>query len=78
MKFMNPPMGNAINLANSNPQTNRNMTNEEPTQEEVDHGKQMQILTRIKMKLDVIAVVLLIGYLGYSLLLLNKKYNGKK
>ena len=75
MKLMNPAMGNAINMANSNPQTN--VQKENMTQEEQEHGKQIQILTRIKMKLDVIAVIMLIGYLGYSLLLLNKKYNGK-
>ena len=74
MRLFNPAMGNAVNMANSSPQTNT----QNLTQEEQDHTKQLQVLTRIKMKLDVIAVILLIGYLGYSLVLLNKKYNGKK
>jgi len=74
MRFFNPAMGNAVNMANSTPQTSPPTQ----TQEEQDHMKQLQVLTRIKMKLDVIAVILLIGYLGYSLVLLNKKYNGTK
>jgi hypothetical protein len=74
MRLFNPAMGNAVNMANSSPQTN----GQNLTEEQQDHNNQLQALTRIKMKLDVIAVILLIGYLGYSLVLLNKKTNGGK
>jgi len=74
MRIFNPAMGNAVNMANSSTQTN----GQNLTEEQQDHNNQLQALTRIKMKLDVIAVILLIGYLGYSLVLLNKKTNGGK
>lgn len=35
--------------------------------------QRMELLTYVKAHFDLIAVTLLIGYLGYSLYLLNKK-----
>jgi hypothetical protein len=74
MRIFNPAMGNAVNMANSSPQT----ASPNNAQQEQDKNSELLALTRIKMKLDVIAVILLIGYLGYSLVLLNKKTNGGK
>ena len=61
-------MAHAIGMANNQPPpTIQTDMNGEEKQ------KRMELLTLIKAHADLIAVTLLIAYLGYSLYLLNKK-----
>lgn len=61
-------MANAIGMANNQPpQTINAKMNGEQKQ------KRMELLTLIKAHADLIAVTLLITYLGYSIYILNKQ-----
>ena len=61
-------MAQAIGMANNQPPpTTESEMNGEETK------KRMELLTLIKAHADLIAVTLLIAYLGYSLYTLNKK-----
>ena len=68
MTLFNPAMARAIGMTNNQPP---------PTIEKEMNGeeekKRMELLTYVKAHADLIAVTLLIAYLGYSIYLLNKK-----
>lgn len=68
MALFNPAMAQAIGMANNQPPpTIETKMNGE------DKQKRMELLGLIKAHADLIAVTLLIAYLGYSLYILNKK-----
>jgi hypothetical protein len=68
MVLFNPAMAQAVGMANNQPpSTIQTEMNGEETK------KRMELLTLIKAHADLIAVTLLIAYLGYSLYTLNKK-----
>jgi hypothetical protein len=68
MVLFNPAMAQAIGMANNQPPpTIKAEMNGEEKQ------KRMELLTMIKAHADLIAVTLLIAYLGYSLYTLNKQ-----
>jgi hypothetical protein len=68
MVLFNPAMAQAVGMANNQPPpTIQTEMNGEETK------KRMELLTLIKAHADLIAVTLLIAYLGYSLYTLNKK-----
>jgi len=68
MTLFNPAMAKAVSMANNQPP---------PTIEKEMNGEEkkerMELLTYVKAHADLIAVSLLIAYLGYSIYLLNKK-----
>jgi hypothetical protein len=68
MTLFNPAMAQAVGMANNQPPPT--MENEMNGEEE---KKRMELLTYVKAHADLIAVTLLIAYLGYSIYLLNKK-----
>ena len=68
MNYINE-MANVVNTANSSP-TNGINTNGKMKDE--DKQERMELLTYVKAHFDLIAVTLLIAYLGYSIYRLNK------
>jgi hypothetical protein len=71
MTLFNPAMAQAVSMANNQPPpTIEKQMNGENKQE------RMELLTYIKAHADLIAVTLLITYLGYSIYLLNKQKKG--
>lgn len=63
-------MANVVNTASSTP-TNGINTNGQMKDEEKQ--ERMELLTYVKAHFDLIAVTLLIAYLGYSIYRLNKQ-----
>lgn len=62
-------MANVVNTANSTP---TNGTNGNVNMKDEDKQERMELLTYVKAHFDLIAVTLLIAYLGYSIYRLNK------
>jgi hypothetical protein len=62
-------MANVVNTANSTP---TNGTNGNVKMKDEDKQERMELLTYMKAHFDLIAVTLLIAYLGYSIYRLNK------
>lgn len=68
MNYMNQ-MANVVNTANSTP---TNGTNGNVNMKDENKQERMELLTYVKAHFDLIAVTLLIAYLGYSIYRLNK------
>lgn len=68
MNYMNQ-MANVVNTANSTP---TNGINGNVNMKDEDKQERMELLTYMKAHFDLIAVTLLIAYLGYSIYRLNK------
>ena len=68
MNLFNESMAQAVNIANSQSQETSQMKMNND-----DKQKRMELLTYIKAHFDLISVTLLIGYLGYSIYILNKQ-----
>jgi len=62
-------MANVVNTANSTP---TNGVNTNPQMKDENKQERMELLTYVKAHFDLIAVTLLIAYLGYSIYRLNK------
>jgi hypothetical protein len=68
VNLFSPPIAEAANLAAS-----QSSQTPEITMKSEDKQKRLELLTYVKAHFDLIAVTLLVGYLGYSLYILNKK-----
>jgi len=69
MNYLNQ-MANVVNTANSTP---INGTNGNVNMKDEEKQERMELLTYMKAHFDLIAVTLLIAYLGYSIYRLNKQ-----
>ena len=67
MILFNPAMAKAVNVANSQPPQTTQMS-----MSDSEKQKRLELLTYVKAHFDLIAVTLLVAYLGYSLYTLNK------